>query len=109
MHLVVHPGGAEFDDLDAQALGKAWNKLDEMALALGVEPLSAFLALPDEDESAGVPATRLLATVDALMTSLAAPGSKLPAKRAALIALNHVHDIASRMDANGRVCFEVDI
>lgn len=109
VHFVVHPGGADFDDEHAAALGKTWSKLDELAVSLEVEPLSSFLALPDEGESAGVPAARVVASVEALLASLAAPGAKLPAKRATVAALIRVRDLAAAADAGGSVWFEVDI
>jgi len=108
MYFVAQPDCTEFNDLDAQALGKAWNKLDDLALSLGVEPLSTFIALPDEGESAGAPSARLLPTVEALTKNLQRSDVKLPSKRAAIAALTKIRDAVQQLPDGGWACFEVD-
>lgn len=110
MYLVTQPAFDEFDDINARELGKAWNKLDELAESLGVEPLSLFIALPDEDESAGIPVSRILPTLNALIAAVRSPGHKLPSKRAVILALNKIQDVLLRLsEENGRAHFEVDL
>lgn len=87
MYLATRPDTEQLDEQDAAALGKAWNKLDELAESLGVEPLSNFIAVPDEDAAAGVPAARVLASVAALCDALRRPEHKVPAKKAVLAGL----------------------
>lgn len=110
MYFVTHPSVLQLDDVSASALGKAWNKLDELAQGLGVEPLSAFISLPGEDESAGVPAHQLLPTLTALIDAVQGPGQKLPSKRAVLAVLTDMRGALLRLDEQGgRAYFEVDI
>lgn len=103
------PAVADFDDADAATLGKAWNKLDEIAESIGAAPLSGFLALPDEGESAGAPAAQVLATVDALLGAITGAGAKLPAKKATIQALTRVRELAAGAGDGGRVWFELDL
>ena len=110
MYLVTHPDVLQLDDLGAGALGKAWNKLDELAQGLGVEPLSTFIALPGEDDSAGVPAQHLLPTLTALIDAVQSTAYKFPSKRAVVTVLTDIRDALLRLDEpGGRAYFEVDI
>jgi hypothetical protein len=110
MYFVTHPGVLQLDDTGARALGKAWNKLDELAQGLGVEPLSTFIALPGEDDSAGVPAHQLLPTLTALIDAVQGPGQKFPSKRAVVTVLTDMRDALLRLgEQGGRAYFEVDI
>ena len=109
MHVVIQPPSGGFDDADADALGKAWNKLDELAQMLGAEPLSNWIALPGEDDATAA-AAQVLATVGALIEAVDNPDRKFPGKRATLAVLAKVRDqLAQAAQAGGRACFEVDI
>ena len=110
MLFVATPPFDAFDDADAQTLGKVWNKLDDLASSLGVEPLSSFIALPDEGESGDVDPARLLPTLTALVAAIQAPGEKFPNKRAALAPLTKLCASATRLaEQGGRAHFEVDL
>ena len=110
MYLVTLPPALELDDSGAHALGKAWNKLDELAQELGVEPLSSYMALPDEGDSAGVPAHRMQPTLAALIAAVQSPGQKFPSKRAVVTVLTTIRDALPRLgEHDGRAYFEVDI
>lgn len=109
MYFVTHPWGIHFADVDAVALGKAWNKLDDLAVALGVAPLSEFIALPDEDASSGATRARMLPSVDALAARLQEPGGKFPSKRAVAGALAKVRAALERLPDEGRACFDIDL
>ncbi|MBB4012598.1 hypothetical protein [Niveibacterium umoris] len=110
MYLVTHPVPVAFDDGEAQDLGKAWNKLDDLALEIGVEPLSTFIALPDE-EGCGLGSTsRILSTVHALIGALQTPGRKFPSKRAIGSVLTKIHAALLQLgETGGSAYFEVDI
>ena len=109
MHLVTQPPSGAFDDTDAAALGKAWNKLDELAQVLGVAPLSSWIALPGEDD-AGVAPAQLVPTLAALLDAVQDSQRKFPAKRAALAVLSKVRDQLQALPPHGgRVYFEIDI
>lgn len=107
MILVTEPP-SDFGDDDAQALGKAWNKLDELAQNLGVAPLSDWIALPGEAD-AGTSAAQLSPTLEALAQAVQDPARKFPAKRATLAALDQVRETLQGLPAGGRAFFEVDI
>jgi hypothetical protein len=110
MVLVSEPAFEGFDDVDAQALGKAWNKLDALARELEVEPLSSFIALPDEGLSAAAAPAAIARTVDALLAALQAPQHKIPSRKAALAALTKVRDALAWLSARGgRAAFEIDL
>jgi hypothetical protein len=110
MYFVTHPDVLQLDDLGAGTLGKAWNKLDELAQDLGMEPLSSFIALPGEEDSAGVPAQRMLPTLAALIDGVQSPGQKFPSKRAVVTVLTDMRDALLRLsEQDGRAYFEVDI
>ncbi|MGE0861802.1 MAG: hypothetical protein AB7P42_22000 [Gammaproteobacteria bacterium] len=110
MYLATQPRGESLDDEDAAVLGRAWNKLDDLAATLGVEPLSAFVAVPGEDAAAAVPAARVAATVDALHAALREPKHKLPAKKATLASLERVSVALEALVArDGGAWFEVDL
>ena len=87
------PAVMHSDDLDAHALGKAWNKLDELAQAFGVEQLSTFIALPGEEDPAGVPPHHMLPTLNALIDALQGQGQKFPAKRAVNLVLSQIRTV----------------
>lgn len=104
-HAVLH-----LDDPAAHALGKAWNKLDELTQELGVEPLSTFIALPGEEDSAGVPPHHMLPTLNALIDALQGQGQKFPAKRAVNLVLSQIHAVLLQLgEQGGRAYFEVDL
>jgi hypothetical protein len=110
MYFVTSPQSGLFDDADAADLGKAWKKLDELAGRINIAPLSDFIALPDEGDSAAVPPSLLLPTVTALIAAIQDPAGKFPSRRAALAVLGKIRDALLGLDANeGRACFEVDI
>lgn len=110
MFLATWPDCAGNHDQDGAALGKAWNKLDELAETLGVEPLSTFIAVPGEDDAAGVPAARVAASVHALCEALRGPTHKLPGKKAVLGCLDGLRaTLASVAEAQGSAWFEVDL
>ena len=110
MYFVTHPDVLQLDDLGARALGKAWNKLEELAQGLGVEALSTFIALPGEDDSAGGPAHDMLPTLNALIHAVQGPGQKFPSKRAVVTVLTDIRDAMLRLsEQGGRAYFEVDI
>ena len=98
------------DDLDAHELGKAWNKLDGLVQELGVEPLSTFIALPGEDDTAGVPPHHMLPTLNALIDALQGQGQKFPAKRAVNLVLTQIRAVLLQLgEQGGRAYFEVDL
>ena len=107
MLLATKPALAALDDLDAVALGKAWNKLDELAETLAVEPLSNFIAVPGEDEASGVPVARVAASIAALCEALRGPQHKVPAKKAVLASLETARNALA--EANGSAWFEIDL
>lgn len=111
MFLVGSPSGwGELGDDDAVALGKAWNKLDELATQLSVAPLSNFITLPDEGEAAGAPAAQVLSSVEALLAGVQSRERKFPSKKATAQALGRVHDALVRLAAQGgRAGFEIDV
>lgn len=110
MFLVTLPACPHLDDLDAHALGKAWNKLDELAQELGVEPLSTFIALPGEVDSAGVPPHHMLPTVNALIDALQGQGQKFPSKRAVNLVLTKIRTVLMQLgEQGGRAYIEVDL
>lgn len=110
MYFATAPSAGGDDDVDAAVLGRAWAKLDDLAETLGVEPLSAFIALPDEGEAAGVPAARLAASIAALCEALGRPGEKFPAKKATLASLARIQAALAALAARqGRAWFEVDL
>ena len=110
MFLVTQPNTPQLDDLGAHALGKAWNKLDEMALELGLEPLSTYIALPGEDDSAAVLAHHMLPTLTALINALQVKGRKFPSKRTIVPVLTEIHGVLQRLgEQGGRASFAVDL
>lgn len=112
MHFSTWPASDEpaLDDDDAQALGKAWNRLDQMAAALDQPPLSHFIVLPDEGAAGGAPAATLLPVVEALLQALQGPAHKLPGKRATVLALGKVRaHLLALPSPLGRAGFEVDV
>ncbi len=110
MYLATQPRGEGLDDEDAGVLGRAWNKLDDLAATLDVEPLSTFVAVPGEDEAAAVPVARVAATVDALRVALREPARKLPAKKATLASLERLHAVLEALvSRGGGAWFEVDL
>jgi hypothetical protein len=110
MFLATRPGSAEMSDQDGTALGKVWNKLDELAATLGVEPLSSFIAVPGEDDAAGVPVARVAASVDALCAALRSPEHKVPAKKATLTCLDNLRTSLHALDgAEASAWFEIDL
>lgn len=110
MYLATQPHCEGLDDDDAAVLGRAWNKLDDVAATLGVEPLSTFVSVPGEDAHAAVPAARVAATVAALRTALLEPQYKLPAKKATLASLEHLAAVLDTQSArDGGAWFEVDL
>lgn len=110
MVFVSEPAFEAFDDADAQVLGKAWNKLDALARELKVEPLSSFIALPDEGHSAAAAPAAIERTVDALLAALQAPQHKVPSRKAALAALTKVRDALAWLGTRGgRAAFEIDL
>ena len=110
MFLVTQPNTPQLDDLGAHALGKAWNKLDEMALELGLEPLSTYIALPGEDDSAAVLAHHMLPMLTALIDALQVKGRKFPSKRTIVPVLTEIHGVLQRLgEQGGRASFAVDL
>ncbi len=110
MHLATHPETGALDDADARVFGKAWNKLDELALALGVEPLSAFIALPGEEGPAGLPAGQMLPTLTALLGAVQGGTHKLPSKQAVAAALAKAAQAVARLaQEDGHAAFEIDL
>lgn len=110
MYFVSFPDRAGLDDAQAQVLGKAWKKLDEWAQADGVEPLSSFIALPDEGESAGVPASLVLRTVDALLAKLQDRSQKMASRTATIAVLTKLQrELRELAREDGRACFEIDL
>ncbi|MDQ8023149.1 MAG: hypothetical protein REI94_15030 [Moraxellaceae bacterium] len=110
MYFVTQPEIVGFDDTDAQVLGKAWKKLDELAGAVGQPPLSGFIAVPGEGDAAGVDAAQLLPVIDALLAALSGPDHKLPGKRATQAVLTKLRDALSALaKQGGRVYFDIDL
>lgn len=109
MVLVGAPDGG-LDDADAAELGRAWTKLDGLAQALSITPLSAFIAFDEEGDEGGVPAGEILAVVQALHAEISSPARKFPAKKATLAVLGKLRTSLERLrDAGGRARFEVDL
>lgn len=110
MFLAARPTSVEMADQDAIVLGKAWNRLDELAESLGAEPLSNFIAVPGEDDAAGLTPARIAASVEALCTALRRPANKLPGKKATLACLERLLVTLAAMEGDtARAWFEVDI
>lgn len=110
MYLATQPHIGAMDHRDAAALGKAWNKLDELAETLGVEPLSNFIAVPGEDEAAGVPVERVVATLSALADALRTPQHKVPGKKAAAASLAHALAVLAAVPgADAKAWFDIDL
>lgn len=103
----VHEG---LSDEDAQALGKAWNKLDAFAEERGLAALSTFIAFEEEGFAQGTPAQLVLKTVDGLLRSIREEGEKIASKKRVLSALEAA---ASRLlecqRAGGRAFFILDL
>ncbi|MEC5398759.1 hypothetical protein [Uliginosibacterium sp. H1] len=113
MYFVAQPdtvASVALDDTDAQVLGKAWKKLDELAVSLGQAPLSGFIAVPGEDDAAGVDAAQLLPVVDALLAALSTPAHKLSGKRATLAVLGKLREaLVLLAQQGGRGYFDIDL
>lgn len=110
MYFVTTPASFDMDAQDATVLGKAWNKLDELAESLGVEPLSNFITVPGEDEAAGVPGMRVAASIEALSSALRRPEGKVPGKKATLACLERLQAaLSSRDGATLRAWFDIDL
>lgn len=110
MYYATWPHSVEMDDQQATALGKAWNKLDELAAVLGVEPLSNFIAVPGEEGNAGVAPARMAASLDALCEALRQPQHKVPGKKAVLECLETLRGaLAALPQSAASAWFDVDL
>lgn len=109
VHLASHPQGAAMTDDVTAALGSAWRALDRAAGAASLTPLSAFLALPDEDAAAGVPAPVLLAAIDALLAALRSAPRKVPGWRRTEGALVAVREVLATCPADTVAWFEPEL
>lgn len=110
MHFVSRPVIAAWDDSDALALGKIWKHVDDLAAAQGIEALSDFIAVTDDDEDGALDPVRLLSTLSALIDALHVPETKVPGKRAALATLGKLREaVAGVIERGGRAHFEVDL
>lgn len=109
MHLVSQPPTDTWADDDALLLGKAWNRLDQIATDRGVAPLSNFIALPDEPSHTLASADDLLATVDSLLAALEEAQTRLPSRKALLALLARMRlSLTDMQQRGGRVGFEID-
>lgn len=106
MFLVTTPASARAADVDGVALGKAWNKLDELCGARGVRPLSDFVGLDGQAPEDDALAAEVRVSVDALSAALAEPGNKVPGKKATRAALELVSALLKEVE---RARFEVDL
>ncbi len=107
--LVTYPAFECLTDEDCAGLGKMWNRLDTLADSLEAKPLSHFIALGDEGESAGVPARDILSTVESLLAAVQSPANAFPSRKKAVSILGNVRDSLLKVnELGGCVCFEVD-
>ncbi len=110
MVLVGTPDAGDLDEAHARDLGKAWTKLDELAQALSIPPLSTFIAFDEEGDDASVPAGEILPVVEALHAAIASRERKFASKKATLAALGTLRAALERLrDAGGRARFEVEL
>jgi hypothetical protein len=110
MYFVSEPACPFTDALDATVLGRAWNKLDSIAKALGVKPLSTFIGIDGQSTCDSAPAEDILPTVDALLAALQESQHKLPAKKATSRELTEIRDALLWLQPrNGRIYFEADL
>ena len=107
--MVTYPALECLTDEDCAGLGKMWNKLDTLANSLGAKPLSHFIALGDEGESAGVPARDILPTVESLLAAVQNPANAFPSRKKAVSILGKIRDSLLKVnELGGCACFEVD-
>ena len=110
MYCATRPHSVEMDDQEAAALGKAWNKLDELAATLDVEPLSNFIAVPGEDDDAGVAPARMAVSLDALCEALRQPQHKVPGKKSVLACLEKLRGaLAALPQGTASAWFDIDL
>ena len=107
--LVTYPAIECLTDEDCAGLGKMWNRLDTLADSLGAKPLSQFIALGDEGESADVPAREMLPTVESLLIAVQSPANAFPSRKKAVSILSKIRDSLLKIsELGGCACFEVD-
>lgn len=109
MWLVTEPACPLQCDMDAGALGRAWNKLDTISEEAGLPSLSSYIGIDGQAAEDGAPAAEVLAAVDGLLAAINTSTHKLPARKAALAALEEVRVILRWAEQHeARVYFEVE-
>ena len=109
MVLVTYPALECLTDEDCAGLGKMWNKLDTLADSIGAKPLSYFIALADEGESAAVPARDILPTVELLLAAMQNAANAFSSRKKAISILSNIRDSLLKVgELGGCACFEVD-
>jgi hypothetical protein len=109
MWLVAQPACPKQREMDGDALGRAWSKLESISVEAGLTPLSNYVGIDGQAPEDGAPAAEVLVAVDGLLAAIAASAKKLPARKATLAALEQVRAILQWADEHqARVYFEVD-
>ena len=109
MFLVTRPPHPELGQLDCQALGKAWTRLDDLCLSEGLVPLSAYIGFEDQSPADDFAAAEVLASVSGLAALLGSQ-AKIPGKKAVRASLEQLQRILEWLQEHqGRLHFEVDL
>jgi len=109
MWLVALPACPLQRDMDANTLGRAWNKLEAISAEAGLTPLSSYVGIDGQTAADGAPAAEVLAAVDGLLAAIEATTKKLPSKKATLAVLEEVRAILQWSDQHqARVYFDVE-
>lgn len=109
MWLVAQPACPSQKGMDAEAVGRAWSKLESISGEVGLASLSNYVGIDGQAAEDGAPATEVLAAVEGLLAAIDTPGKKLPAKKATLAVLEEVRAILQwAVQHQARVYFDVE-
>lgn len=110
MFLVSEPRWPQTDEIDAEVLGRAWNKLDAICKEHQVRPLSDFIGIDGQAREDSAAAAEVLVTVDALRAAAQDARHRIPAKRATREVLDQLRAALLWLDERqGHVHFEIDL
>ncbi len=110
MFLVTEPACPLTEDIDAKALGRAWNKLDSLSRELGVKQLSAFIGIAGQSFSDSSTVDELLPTIESLAHALKETQLKIPSKGVVRTSLEGIRAaLVWLRPRKGRAHFEVDL
>ncbi len=110
MFFVSRPEWPHSDQLDVAVLGRAWSKLDALALSANVKPLSEFIGLDDEPFDEISETDEILVTVEILLTGIKVNGYKIASKKATVEALTHLKEALTWVQKHdGKARFEIDM